>query len=73
MNFLENQITNFINQYKRILSFNKTMNNKLAKKDVFVSAKNYLLTSLGNQRYFCLDLDYLSVYCLLYTSDAADE
>ena len=54
MNFLENQITNFINQYKRILSFNKTMNNKLAKKDVFASATNYLLTSLGNQRYFCL-------------------
>ena len=64
MNFLENQITNFINQYKRILSFNKTMNNKLAKKDVFANATSYLLTSLGNKRYLFLSGIRNLIVCL---------
>ena len=47
MNFLQNQMTNFINQYKRIQSFNKTVNNKLGKSTVFSSASSYLLSALG--------------------------
>jgi len=47
MSFLQKQVTNFLNQYKRIQGFNKTINNKLAKNNVFGNATGYLLTSLG--------------------------
>lgn len=47
MSFLQKQVTNFLNQYKRIQGFNKTISNKLAKNNVFGSATGYLLTALG--------------------------
>jgi len=47
MGYLENQATNFINQFKRIQSFNKTINGKLEKKDVFANVTSLLLSSLG--------------------------
>jgi len=40
-------MTNFINQYKRIQSFNKTINSKLSKSEVFSNASSYLLSALG--------------------------
>merc|ERR1719310_1769842 len=47
MTFLQKQVTYFINQYRRIISFNKTINGKLGKNEVFVNASKYVLSSLG--------------------------
>ncbi len=48
MNFLEKQATNFLNQWRRIQSFNKTINGKLSKSGVFANVTGYLLTALGD-------------------------
>ena len=48
MSFLQNQVTNFKNQYNRIVSFNKTINSKLNKSGEFSNASSYLLAALGN-------------------------
>ena len=48
MSFLQNQVTNFKNQYNRIVSFNKTINSKLSKSGEFSNASSYLLAALGN-------------------------
>ena len=48
MSFLQNQVTNFKNQYNRIVSFNKTINSKLGKSGEFSNASSYLLAALGN-------------------------
>jgi len=47
MTFLEKQATNFLNQWRRIQSFNKTINGKLSKSGVFANVTGYLLTALG--------------------------
>jgi len=47
MNFLQKQVTYFINQFQRIKSFNKTINGKLGKNEAFVNASKYVLSSLG--------------------------
>merc|ERR1719195_1803059 len=47
MSFLQNQVTNFKNQYNRIVSFNKTINSKLSKSGEFSNASSYLLAALG--------------------------
>lgn len=47
MTFLEKQATNFLNQWRRIQSFNKTINGKLSKNGVFANVTGYLLTALG--------------------------
>merc|ERR1712130_842473 len=47
MTFLQKQVTYFINQYRRIISFNKSINGKLGKNEVFVNASKYVLSSLG--------------------------
>merc|ERR1712241_802000 len=47
MSFLQNQVTNFKNQYNRIVSFNKTINSKLNKSGEFSNASSYLLAALG--------------------------
>ena len=47
MTFLQKQATNFLNQWRRIQSFNKTINGKLGKSDVFTNVTGYLLTALG--------------------------
>ena len=49
MTFLEKQATNFLNQWRRIQSFNKTINGKLSKNGVFANVTGYLLTALGDQ------------------------
>ena len=48
MTFLEKQATNFLNQWRRIQSFNKTINGKLSKNGAFADVTGYLLTALGN-------------------------
>merc|ERR1739838_1153428 len=47
MTFLEKQATNFLNQWRRIQSFNKTINGKLSKNGAFADVTGYLLTALG--------------------------
>merc|ERR1712222_242616 len=47
MTFLEKQATNFLNQWRRIQSFNKTINGKLSKNGAFSDVTGYLLTALG--------------------------
>jgi len=47
MTFLEKQATNFLNQWRRIQSFNKTINGKLGKNGAFANVTGYLLTALG--------------------------
>merc|ERR1711971_152747 len=47
MTFLEKQATNFLNQWRRIQSFNKTINGKLSKNGAFANVTGYLLTALG--------------------------
>ena len=68
MSFLQNQVTNFKNQYNRIVSFNKTINSKLNKSGEFSNASSYLLAALGNTRtlikYKCIFLSFTSTNLL---------
>ena len=49
MTFLEKQATNFLNQWRRIQSFNKTINGKLSKNGAFANVTGYLLAALGKK------------------------